>query len=126
MSLTAIIDQKLKDIIKPLYDLPNLKFIVYSDCVRCKVCGRLMYKECTDKMYIPQIDKEEYIDTVVETISNEGIFTIIELTKGEVTEIDGCDNCTADYNEPREEGPYGGAFRDWNDYYYWKNGSLIL
>ena len=26
----------------------------------------------------------------------------------------------------KEEGPYGGAFRDWDDYYIWKNGSLYL
>lgn len=26
------------------------------------------------------------------------------------------------YKEREEEGPYGGAFRDWNDYYSWREG----
>ena len=42
---------------------------------------------------------------------------------------DECEQCV---NEPCatssefDEGPYGGAFADWDDFYRWKNGSITI
>ena len=124
-SLKDLIGCKLIDVIKELYEIPNLKFIVYDDCIVCDCCGRISYKSATEELYVPDVDDDKYKDHKLVDFYTSGNFYVIELTPNN-TPIESCSECCAPVDSEVEEGPYGGAFRAMDDYYTWKNGTGFI
>lgn len=124
-NLKDLVGSKLVDIIAELYKIPNLKFIIYDNCTVCNCCGRILYKSATDKLYIPGVDKDKYKDYKLENFYTSGNFYIVELIPSN-TPVKSCDECCDREESETKERPFGGAFRDMDDYYTWKNGTGFI
>lgn len=110
-----------------LWKEPNLKFIV-KDKVRVCECCELSLKQYPndERKYVKDLTRED-LNCKIITIYSEGNFNTILLAKE--IDIGGlCERCKYECcspNDEKEEGPYGGAFKDMDDYYTWKNGKII-
>ena len=103
----------------------NIRIKYYNQCSKCPICGRVEMENANFFGNVSEMKEKQWNGRIIE-ISKGDELTIIHVA-GEVTDKE-CKMCiheegTASYVE---EGPFGGAFRDEEDYYRWKNGSLTL
>lgn len=125
--LSALYNHTFRECESVFWDSPNLKFVLQDRAEICDYCQEpLSQLDCRGaRLYVRDIsDKNK--DLKVATTFKEGNFLIVVLANTVIQDAY-CSRCTYDnavaHSEDKEEGPYGGAFRNMNDYYTWKNGS---
>lgn len=117
-------DEPICNIKSELWNTPNIKFyraesIDICDCCECNPIDEI--SDIEDKsVYVRDLTKDDYSKKIA-FITISGKFDIVGIAS--TKRFKGtCKSCLAEMpsREEIEEGPYGGAFSDWDDFYLWK------